>query len=57
MSLCAKSQTMTLLTFLGPWPWYIVAAEGVAFGLFLLQYLPFRRPALNVAQRNIDSPK
>jgi len=49
MFLCAKPQTETLLTILGPWPWYIVVCEGVGFGLFLLLYLPFRQTKANVS--------
>jgi hypothetical integral membrane protein (TIGR02206 family) len=44
MFIRAKPQTISLLTFFGPWPWYIVATEGVGFVLFLLLYLPFRQP-------------
>ncbi|MDE3148898.1 MAG: TIGR02206 family membrane protein [Acidobacteriota bacterium] len=45
MYLCAKPENASLLSFLGPWPWYILTSEGVALVLFLLIYLPFRPSA------------
>lgn len=41
MYLRAKPPNASLLDVLGPWPWYLLAAEFVACGIFLLLYLPF----------------
>jgi hypothetical integral membrane protein (TIGR02206 family) len=47
MFLRAKPQNASLLDLLGPWPWYILVTEGVALGLFLLLYLPFRQERMD----------
>jgi hypothetical integral membrane protein (TIGR02206 family) len=41
MFLAALPRTASLLSLLGPWPWYIVSATGVAIVLFLVLDAPF----------------
>jgi hypothetical integral membrane protein (TIGR02206 family) len=41
MYLCQPPVNASLLSLMGPWPWYLVGGEGVALVLFLLLYLPF----------------
>jgi hypothetical integral membrane protein (TIGR02206 family) len=42
MYLAAPPDRATLLSLLGPWPWYLVGAAVIAFVLLVLLDLPFR---------------
>jgi hypothetical integral membrane protein (TIGR02206 family) len=43
MYLAAPPDRGTLLSLLGPWPWYLLSATAVAYLLLVLLDLPFRR--------------
>lgn len=46
MYLAAPPDRATLLSLLGPWPWYLISATFVAFLLLVLLDLPFRHSAI-----------
>ncbi|UWZ82540.1 YwaF family protein [Occallatibacter riparius] len=54
MYLRGKPPAPTLLNVLGPWPWYILICEVLAFGLFYLLYLPFRQVGEAATERQED---
>ena len=52
MYLAAPPERATLLSLLGPWPWYLLSATAVAYVLLVLLDLPFRRSR----RRNAGQP-
>ena len=48
MYLVYKPPIRSLFNVMGPWPWYIFAADALAATLFFLLQLPFRRSHLRV---------
>jgi len=53
MFLASVPRHGSLLSVLGPWPWYILSATGVALVLLLVLDLPFHRRRRFVAGRSV----
>ncbi|MBY6038024.1 TIGR02206 family membrane protein [Fictibacillus nanhaiensis] len=54
MFLMRKPGNASLMDFLGPYPWYILVLEGVAFCLSLIVFLPIKKKT--TMNKNQDHP-
>jgi len=52
--ICHKPENGSIMDAMGPWPWYVLALEGVALISFYLYYAPFAISDLH--QRFLRSP-
>ncbi len=50
----AKPPGGSILDVMGPWPWYLLAGEGLMLVLFLLLLLPFLLTAPAAGQREVE---
>jgi hypothetical integral membrane protein (TIGR02206 family) len=56
MYLCEKTQDSSIMSYLGPWPWYIVSLEVVAVISCVLCFIPFvmiyrpKKDNINISQ-------
>ena len=52
--ICHKPGGTTLLSFFGPWPYYIIPMEIAALVIFFILYLPFIRSGKQIINQFID---
>ena len=57
MFIAHKPETASLMDFLGPWPWYILAIEAIAGVLFTLMCLPFALRAQKTDKGSSGDPQ
>jgi len=55
MFLAAIPRRVTLLSYLGPWPWYIVSGSAIALVLLVILDAPFRRGRTPAVAKTVPS--